>query len=150
MKMKKAKKWVLRVFLFLLSAYFVAVLISGYMMYKTTSIIYNMTNFGITIGSDNIDFETHSAQRNYYNYSGKLTSKENRKLNNGDITRIKTICSFSLLPLWRHSYNNRSIMDGDQWNLIRSTGTVKHKTDGSNAYPLGYKFVTSCINSVFE
>ncbi len=50
---------------------------------------------------------------------------------------------------WRESYNNESIMDGDQWHIkiYFADGTAKD-IYGSNAYPLTYEPMQDAFNEL--
>lgn len=150
MKIKKFKKYIRYFIIVVFGNYILAVIISAVMMSQMTQITYKTTTFGITIEENILNFKANTAQRNYYDYNRELINHEENSIDKLNNFNIKLICSLSLFPLWRKNYDNPSIMDGDQYTIIRSYENGESIIYGSNAYPLTYAFVLSAINSAFR
>ncbi|WFA07808.1 hypothetical protein [Tissierella sp. Yu-01] len=150
MKTGKFKKYFRYAILMAIGCYILAVTISIAMMSKMTKITYNATAYGTTLIEDIVDFKTNTAQRNYYDFDGNPTDHKENLISPIKEFGIKSVCSFSLFPLWRKNYFNPFIMDGDQYNIARSYKENENVIYGSNAYPLTYWFVLWAIENAFK
>ncbi len=63
---------------------------------------------------------------------------------------LQKICAATCMPLWRSSYINLSVADGDQWGITAGYGDMEKSVYGSNAYPLTYRSVYKKIRSIAE
>ena len=131
-------------------SYIVSLILSAIMMSQMTQIAYHVTDFGVTLREDVIDFDTNAARRNYYDYYGNSQETTEREISNTEKFKIKVICVFSLFPLWREYYANPNVMDGDQYHIVRSYKNGESVVYGGNAYPITYIFVYSAISSAFD
>ncbi|WMJ77528.1 MULTISPECIES: hypothetical protein [unclassified Sedimentibacter] len=150
MKTGKLKKYIRSAIFVVIGCYISAVIISSAMMSQMTQITYNATAYGTTLREDIVDFKTNTVQRNYYDYYGNPTGHKENLINPTKEFGIKCVCSFSLLPLWRKNYFNLLIMDGDQYNIVRSYKESENVIYGSNAYPLTYWFVLQAIDNTLK
>ncbi len=150
MKTGKLKRYIRYVIIMAIGCYILAVIISIAMMSQMTKITYNATAYGTTLREDILDFKTNTAQRNYYDFYGNSTDHKENLISSAREFRIKSVCSFSLLPLWRKNYYNPLIMDGDHYNIARSYKESESVIYGSNAYPLTYWFVLQAIDNDFK
>ena len=150
MKLKNSKKIIKILISIVFVCYIALVIISSVMLSQITQITYRASAFGTVIREDIIDFKENAAWRNYYDFNKTPVQQKENKIDAEKASEIKFICAVSLFPLWRESYHNPSILDGDQYVIIRTYDNEESATYGSNAYPLTYAFVLSAINSVFE
>lgn len=115
-----------------------------------TSLTYNDIGFGITLTEYIIDFESNMAERNYYDFSGMQTAHTSVILKSNQESELKLVLALSLFPLWRNSYINPRIMDGNQWRFIKNYNTKEYFTYGSNAYPLTYNWVMFEMGKIYK
>ncbi|MDR7856326.1 hypothetical protein [Tissierella sp.] len=150
MKTGKLKRYFRYAILMAIGCYILAVTISIAMMSQMTKITYNATAWGRTLTEYIVDFKTNTAQVNYYDFDGNPWDHKENIISPIKEFRIKSVCSFSLFPLWRKNYENPFIMDGDQYNIVRSYKERENVIDGSSAYPLTYWFVLWAIHNAFK
>ena len=124
-------------------SYVLAVIVSGIMMSQMIKMTYNPIYF-FSEREDVINFKENTVQQNYYHY-GELEDHKEKALGTAEKIKIKVICSFTLFPLWRRSYNNPYICDGDQYLIVRKYENGESVTYGSNAYPLTYWLVMTAF-----
>ena len=149
-RIKNINKYGRYLIIAVIGIYIVATIASGVMMSQMTQITYNATAYGTTLRKDIIDFDANKSQRNYYHYDGELREQKENTLSTAEQLKIKVIFSFSLFPLWQKHYYNPSIMDGDYYNIIRSYKNDESTINGSNAYPLTYRFFMKAIKNAVE
>lgn len=150
MKTGKLKRYFRYAILIVIGCYILAVTISIAMMSQMTKITYNTTAYGTTLSEYIVDFKANTAQRNYYDFDSNPRDYKENVISPIKEFGIKTVCSFSLFPLWRKNYFNPLIMDGDKYNIVRSYKERENVIYGSNAYPLTYWFVLWAIGNAFK
>ena len=134
----------------IIGSYFLAIIVSAIMMIQMTQIKYNTSRWMHIIREDIIDFKTNTAQRSYYDYNRELTKHEENTIGAEKKLEIKLVCVFSLFPIWHKNYIDPSIMDGEQYSIIRTYGNSESVVNGSNAYPLTYQLVMMTIDNALK
>jgi len=134
----------------ILGSYIVAVIISAVMMAQMKQITYNSTEYGAAIKELRIDFGSNTATRIYYDFYGEPREIKENPISNSKKVQIKTVCTFSVFPIWQKYYNNPWVMDGDYYNIVRGYENSESVFYGSNAYPLTYWFVYEVIHNAID
>lgn len=151
MKKINLKRMFKRILLFFGISYMLAVILSVVLAIRMSSIVYESTAFGIVLHEYKLDFISNKAECNRYDFDEVQVEHEEIELSSLQEWKFKTLFAISLGPLWRKSYYNPFIMDGDQWNITRVYSNEKKDiTYGSNAYPLMYSFVLHAIEGLFS
>lgn len=130
--------------------YLVCLIFSMISVFHMQELSYNAWGWGVILAEYKLDFADDFLERNYYDFDGTLMTHVENSFTTAQQLKVRFICSFSLMPLWRGTYINPSVADGDQWELISINGKEERRVYGSNAYPLTYRFVYSTIRSVCD
>jgi len=144
MEKAKASRFLL---IAILGSYIAAVIVSAVMMTQMKQITYSSTAYGITIKELRIDFASNTATRVYNDFYGEQRELKENPISNSKKMQIKTVCTFSLFPIWQKYYHNPWVMDGDYYNIVRGYENSESVFYGSNAYPLTYWFVYEVIHN---
>lgn len=139
-----------RILIFFSISYVLALILSLVLVIRMSSIIYESTAFGLVLEEYKLDFISNKSEYNNFDFDGIQVKHEEINLSSLQEFKFKTLFAISLVPLWKKSYDNPFIMDGDQWNMTRSYSNEKKDiTYGSNAYPVTYSFVLRVIKGLF-
>jgi len=145
---KKQTKILLFVFLGVIGAYLLLVGISAVMMSQMTRITYSSVYKGEKFETIIVDFEENTVQQIFFDRdTGEQWASYENSIDISTKNKIKATCSFSLFPLWRKSYFDRSVYDGIQYSITRTYGNGESIVSGSNAYPLTYDCVMRAIRN---
>ena len=138
----------------IVGVYILAVGISAVMMSQTTQITYDAHGEGLKLRTIVIDFKENTAQNIYYNLYdvnlGLPLEIKEYPINTSTKLQIKTVCSFSLFPLWRKNYYNYRILDGDEYYITITYGNNERVIYGANSYPLTYRPVMWIIRKTVK
>ncbi len=139
-----------RILIFFSISYVLALILSLALVNGMSSIIYESTAFGLVLEEYKLDFISNKAEYNSFDFDGIQVEHEEINLSSSQEFKFKTLFAISLVPLWKESYDNPFIMDGDEWIMTRAySNEEKDITYGSNAYPVMYPFVLHAIKGLF-
>lgn len=128
----------------------VIVAVSAIMISQMKQITYKSIAYGLPVKEVRIDFASNTATRRYYDSNGEPSGITENPLNRRKEVQIKTVCAFSLLPIWPKRYYNPWVMDGDCYNIVRSYENSESTFCASNAYPPTYWFVYEAIDDAVQ
>lgn len=147
MKLKRIvlKAFLICIVLFLLCLIYCARLVSG-----METLCYNAWGWGVVLAEYKLDFVKDSVDVYYYDFDGTLMSHKVDEFSEDQQREVRFVCAVSCMPLWRSSYINPSVADGDQWYITADYGSMEKYVYGSNAYPLTYHNVYDKIRSIAD
>lgn len=120
---------------------------SVFRMRKLT--IYSM-GWGEILAEYQLDFADGFAEVDYFDFDGTPASHAEGIFSAEQQREIRFVCFVSFMPLWRNSYIDSSVADGDQWQITLTYDKMEKTIYGSNAYPLMYDFAWKRIRAVFH
>jgi hypothetical protein len=140
-KRKKLIKRIGFLIVVLLVVYIIMVCISVVKTNYIKTITFSSSAYGVTINSTEIDLTNKTIHNANFHFNGTLQKEQTNALSVYDFNKLKATCILCCVPLWKKTYENSRIMDGDYWEieLIDKDGKKK-TTNGHEAYPVTYGF----------
>ncbi|MCM1039030.1 MAG: hypothetical protein NC434_06860 [Ruminococcus sp.] len=112
---------------------------------------YQSIGWGVVLVEYKFDFADDLVEVNYYDYDETLHTHREDTFSPEQQKKLRLACAFSLMPVWKWSYHNPAVSDGDQWEVMITYNNGKEKrTYGSNAYPLLYPLAHDTITSISD
>ena len=153
----KKLRIILFVIVWIVRLYLIFVCISVILMSQMEMITYKYSSYGFVTREVIINFEDNSALETRFDFFDQLQQPEyiEKSFSKAKEFEIKTVCAFSLFPLWLPIYNNQGIMSNDYINIIQNYKSYTNlKTSIAIqvgfAQPITFHFVQQSIFKVLD
>lgn len=150
-KLKKLfKKTVPKVLLICAALFLLCLIYCKKLVFNMETLHYKSWGLGVVLVEYKFDFVRDSVDVYYYDFDGTIISHKEDQFSKEQQREVKVVCAAAYMPLWRSSYINSRVDDGDQWDITADYGSMEKSVYGSNAYPRTYRSVYEKIRSIAD